>query len=437
VIDLSTKDYGFDTAQIHAGYNADEHNYSVSPPIYQTAAYDFKNVQNAKDLFTFKELGCVYARVGNQTAAILEERIKALDGASAALAVSSGMSAISYTLLSLTEGGGAILTTPYLYGGTVDDFKKTFPRFNIRIDTAKNIETPSELEKEIKPDTKAIFIESISNPNGFLLDVEAIADVAHRNGIPLVVDNTVATPYLFNPLKHGADIIVYSATKALSGHGNVIAGLIEESGRFDWNNGKFPQFSKKYWTLRDENNKPRSFLEVFPDAPLCFQIRRHYLAYLGSTLSALDAYLVLIGLETLSERVAKQTKNAEKIARFLAENEHVEWVRYASLKNSPHKKLAEKYFPKGVGGLLAFGFKGTQLQREKFIDNIALFHYHVNIGDVRSLLVNSPQTTHGELEPNEKITADIPENLIRLSLGLEDPKDLIEDLTQAFNKAFA
>lgn len=435
-INLAKTDYGFETAQIHAGYNSKEHNYAVSPPIYQSAAYDFASVQDARNLFQFKEAKCVYSRVGNYTGTILEERIKVLDGASGALAVGSGMAAITYTLLSLTEEGGSILTTPYLYGGTADSFKKIFPRFHVKINVAKNIESPHELAKEIQPDTKAIYVESISNPNGVLLDIEALAKIAHDNKIPLVVDNTVATPYLFNPLKHGADIVVYSATKALSGHGNVIAGLILESGTFDWNSGKFPYFAKKHWTLRDENNQPRSFLEVFPDAPFCFQIRRHYLAYLGASLSPFDSYLVLLGLETLSERVHRQTKNAEKIAAFLTQNEHVEWVRYAALPDSPYNKLAKKYFPKGVGGLLAFGFKGTDKQLETFIDSIKLFHYHVNIGDVRSLLVNSPQTTHGELEPHEKVIADIPENLIRLSIGLENPEDLINDLTQAFAKAF-
>lgn len=433
----SNVNYGFDTQRLRAGYDSKAHNYAVSPPIYQTTSFDFRDVEHAKALFGLRELGNLYTRVGNPTVAVLEQRVAALDGAAGAVALASGMAAISYTLLNIAEGGGRILTSPYLYGGSADSFKKVYPKFGINFDIAKNIENPSKLHEEIKPDTKAIYVESISNPSAVLLDIDAIAEVAHEHGIPLVVDNTVATPYLYNPIAHGADIVVYSATKGLTGHGNVIAGLVLESGKFNWQTDKFPQFSEKYYTLRDINDNKRSFPEVFPETPFTGRIRFNYLNYFGAALSPFDAYLVLIGIETLSERIAKQVHNATILAEYLKKHEAVEWVRYPGLADSPYHKLAKRDFKKGAGGILAFGFKGTTAQREAFLNAVQLFHYHVNIGDARSLIVNSPQTTHGELEPEEKKIADIPENLIRISAGLEDASDLIADLEQAFKKAFA
>jgi len=429
--------YRFDTQRLRAGYEPREHQGAVSPPIYQTTAYDFRDVEHGKNLFNLSEAGNLYTRVGNPTVAVLEQRVAALDGAAGAVALASGMAAISYTLLNIAEGGGRILTSPYLYGGSADSFKKIYPKFGIHFDLTKNILNPKELEKEIKPDTKAIFIESISNPSAILLDVDAIADVAHKHGIPLVVDNTVATPYLFNPIAHGADVVIYSATKGLNGHGNIIGGLVLEGSKFKWQSEKFPQFSEKYYTLRDENDNPRSYPEVLPDFPFTGRIRLNYLNYFGAAIGPFDAYLAIIGLETLSERIAKQCRNAETLVEYLSANtEVVEWVRYPTLKNSPSHELYKRDFKKGAGGILSFGFKGTDKQREKFLNSIKLFHYHVNIGDARSLIVNSPQTTHGELEPHEKILADIPENLIRISAGLEDPEDLIADLNQAFREAF-
>jgi O-acetylhomoserine (thiol)-lyase len=428
--------YRFDTKKLRAGYEPKEHNYAVSPPIYQTTAYDFKDVENARNLFGLREEGFLYTRIGNPTTNVLEQRVAVLDGASGAVALASGMAAISYTLLNIAEGGGRILVSPYLYGGSADSFKKIYPKLGIHFDYAKHIDNPSKLSEEITPDTKAIFVESISNPNTVLLDIDAIAKIAHEHGIPLVVDNTVATPYLYNPIAHGADIVVYSATKALSGHGNVIAGLVLESGEFSWGKDKFPQFHEEYYTLRDVDNQKRSYLEVFPEAPFTAKIRLDYLNYFGAALSPFDAYLVLLGLETLSERLNKQVHNAQTVAEYLRGHEFVEWVRYPALKQSAYHELYERDFKNGAGGILSFGFKGTDVERETFLNSIRLFHYHVNIGDARSLIVNSPQTTHGELEADEKAIADIPENLIRISAGLEDPVDLINDLEQAFTHAF-
>lgn len=435
--DTVPKTHLFDTLKVRAGYDPKEHHYAVSPPIYQTTAYEFRDVENAKGLFSFQEAGYLYTRIGNPTVTVLEERVRILDGAAAAIGVGSGMAAISYTLLNLAEGGGRILTSPFLYGGSADSFKKIYPKLGIYFDQAKNIEQPERLAEEITPDTKAIYIESISNPSAVLLDVDAIAKVAHEHGIPLVVDNTVATPYLYNPIAHGADIVIYSATKGLSGHGNLIAGLILESGHFDFSSEKFPQFSEKHYTLRDQSGTPRSYLEVFPASPFTSRIRLNYLNYFGAALSPFDAYLAIIGLETLSERLGKQSHTAHTLAEYLSSHEAVEWVRYPALKSSPYHALYERDFGRGAGGILAFGFKGTQAQREAFLDAVKLFNYHVNIGDARSLIVNSPQTTHGELEPHEKVPADVPENLIRISAGLEDPADLIADLEQAFQRALS
>jgi O-acetylhomoserine (thiol)-lyase len=426
--------YRFDTQRVRAGYEPKEHQNAVSPPIYQTTSYDFRDVEHAKNLFNFSEAGNLYTRVGNPTIAVLERRVAVLDGAAGAIALASGMAAISYTLLNLAEGGGRILTSPYLYGGSADSFKKIYPKLGISFDYARNILDPEKLAEEIKPDTKAIYIESISNPSAVLLDVGAIAKVAHDHKIPLVVDNTVATPYLFNPIAHGADIVIYSATKGLNGHGNLIAGLVLESGSFNWPSEKFPQFSEKYYTLRDTEGNHRSFPEVFPDIPFTTRIRFNYLNYFGAALGPFDAYLAIIGLETLSERLAKQSRNAAALAEYLNAHPQAEWVRYPALKESESHALYERDWGNGAGGILSFGFKGTDKQREAFLDSVELFHYHVNIGDVRSLIVNSPQTTHGELETDEKAVAGIPENLIRISAGLEDPADLIADLEQAFNK---
>ncbi|MBU4440648.1 MAG: PLP-dependent transferase, partial [Firmicutes bacterium] len=259
---------------------------------------------------------------------------------------------------------------------------------------------------------------------------------AHKHGIPLVVDNTFATPYLFNPIKHGADVVVYSATKALNGHGNVIAGLVLEGGNFNWDSEKFPQFQEKHYTLRDENDKLRSFAEKFPGFPFTTRIRLNYLNYLGASISPFDAYLLLLGIETLSERIQKQVSNTLKVIDYLEKNEHVEWIKYPSLKTSVYYELSQKYFPRGTGSVLSFGFLGSLEKIKEFIETVNIFSYHANVGDARSLIINSPRTTHSELTPDEQNYAKIEPNLIRLSIGLEDPDDLIADLDQAFKKVF-
>ena len=305
--------YKFDTQKIRAGYEPSDNQQAVSPPIYQTASYDFKSTDHAQNLFTYKEAGYLYTRVGNPTVTYFAERVKALDGGKNVVAVGSGMAAISYTLLNLASKGGTILASPFVYGGTIDAFDRLFPELGVTIKITDAVLDPAKLEAEITDDVKGIFVESLSNPNAYLLDIDGISEVAHRHGVPVVVDNTVATPYLYRPFEHGADIIVYSATKALTGHGNIIAGLILDNGDMSlYTKERYPQFYEKIVML-----KGKSPADVFPNNFFIFRATLVYLNLLGAALSPQDAYLGIIGLETLSERVSKQSTNAAKIAAYL------------------------------------------------------------------------------------------------------------------------
>ncbi|MBQ8921992.1 MAG: O-acetylhomoserine aminocarboxypropyltransferase/cysteine synthase [Oscillospiraceae bacterium] len=422
----------FDTLKITAGYNPLEHNLAISPPIYQTTAYDFKDTQHAEDLFNYRVPGFLYTRVGNPTVTFFSERVKALDAAANALAVGSGMAAITYSLLNLTVGGGTVLASPYLYGGTIDSFDRLFPDLGIKVKLTQSILEPENLEAELTDDVKAIFVESLSNPNAYLVDLDKITEIAHKHGVPVIVDNTVATPYLYRPFEHGADVVVYSATKGLTGHGNIIAGIIEDSGDYSYiTKERYPQFYEPIVMLGG-----KSIIEQFPQNPFIMRTVLVYLNFLGAALSPQDAYLGLIGLETLSERVAKQSQNALKIADYLEHSPAVDWVRYPGLPSSPHKALADKVLTgSGYGGLLSFGLRGGKAERDAFLNSLSLFRYHVNLGDSRSLIVNSPDTTHSELNSSEKALADIDANLIRISAGLEDAEDLIADLEQGFKAA--
>jgi len=428
--------YRFDTLKVRAGYDSKEHNHAVAVPIYQTVAFDFGDTERADRLIAIDELGFVYSRIGNPTVNVLEQRVAALDGGTGAIALASGMAAVSYTLLNLAEGGGRILTTPRLYGGTFDGLK-IFPGFGIQIDLVDDSDDPESFRKAIREDTKGIFIESITNPDATIHDIEAIAQVARDHDIPLVVDNTFATPYLFNPFDFGADIVVYSATKAIGGHGTTLGGLIVENGRYNWANGKYPQFETPMYTLKElKTKRQRSILEVFPKFPFTARIRFIYQTYLGAVLGPFDAFLILQGLETLSERIAKQVANTEKIVKYLEGHDKVSWVSYPYAQDNKYKKLAKKYFPKGAGSIFTFGFKGSEEQLNKLINAVQLFSYHANVGDARSLIVNPPKVTHSELNSQEQELAGILPETIRLSIGLEDVNDLIADLDQAFVKAF-
>jgi len=425
---MSEKNYQFDTLKVRAGYNPSEHNNSIQVPIYQTAAFDLISTERAKRILNFEELAYVYTRVGNPTLAALEARVSALDGAAAAVSVASGMAAVSFAILNAAEGG-RIIVAAQIYGGTYDAYKNTYPKLGVQVDIVEDVNDLEAIRSLIKEDTKAIFIESISNPINVIADIEAIANLAHEHGLPLIVDNSFATPYLLNPIKYGADVVVYSATKSLSGHGSVIAGIILESGKFDWAGGRHPQFTDKKYTLQN-----RSVIEALPLFPFTGRIRINHLPLLGASLGPFDAYQVLQGIETLSERVKKQTESAYIIAEFLSTHPKVSWVSLPTLKESKYKTLADKYFPKGAGGTFSFGFNGDEEETNKFIDSLELFSYHANVGDARSLVINSARTTHGELTEEEQQYAGVKLETVRLSIGLEDVTDLIADLNQAFDK---
>lgn len=429
-------EYKFDTLKVRAGYNPKDHNDAVSVPIYSTASYEIGDALRFERIAAGEENGHLYSRLSNPTVAVLEERVNELEGGVAAVAVASGMAAITYSLLAVTERGGRILTTQQLYGGTIYNLDSLLPKFGVKIDKVKNDSSIDEFRKNIRDDTKAIFVESISNPRAVISGIEALAELAHEHNIPLIVDNTFATPYLFNPIRFGADIVVHSATKALNGHGNTIGGIVVDSGNFDWNNGKFPQFNEPDVMLKDLQGKNRSFNEMFGNSALAGKIRLDYVTNFGAVISPFSAYLILLGIETLSERVDKQVANTRKIVNFLKTSDAVKWIRYPELEDSQYKKLADKYYKKGVGSTFSFGFNGNADQIYKLIDSVELFSYQANVGDARSLIVNVQKTTHGELSEEEFKLADIPEETIRLSIGLEDPEDLINDLKQAFKRLY-
>lgn len=433
---MSHQNLSFETKQIHAGYDPKQHNNAVNPPIYQTAGFELTDIDRARRLWTGAESGGIYTRVGNPTVGFLEERIRQLDGGSGVIALSSGMAAIVYTVLQLAENGGNIVAASNLYGAAQETLTHFLPKFGITTKFVKDRNDPKAYEELIDDNTKAVYLESISNPNAEIYDFEAISEAAHRHGVPVVIDNTVATPYLFHPFDHGADLIVYSATKGIDGHGNTIAGLVVEKGGFHYDPKRFPQFYEKSYKMRDLNGSPRTPLELSPEAPFTTALRIFYLEFIGATLSPFDAFLVLQGIETLSVRLDRQIENTKKLVAYLEEKKEVEWVRHPFAKESPYKELAEKYFPKGAGAVFSFGFKGTREQLKTFIERLQVLSYHVNIGDVRTLIANSPETTHAELIPEIHELAGIPDNLVRISVGLEDADDLVADLEQAFQAAF-
>ena len=427
---------GFSTLAIRAGYNSVEHFNSVNPPIYQTASFDLHDIDRTRRLWTGAEGGGIYSRVGNPTGGILEERIAQLEGGKAAVALSSGMAAQVYTLLLLGQGGGNIVSASSLYGAAMLAMIKFLPQYGITAKFVEKRDDPAEYEKLIDENTKAVYLESISNPNIELYDIDAIAEAAHRHGVPVIVDNTVATPYLYRPFEHGADIVIYSATKELNGHGNTIAGLVVEKGDFPYDEKRFPQFYEKEWKMRDLQDNRRSPVEFMPGTPVIASLKIFFTEFLGGALGSFESYMVLQGLSTLTVRLDKKLQTVKKIVEFLEERPEVEFVRHPYAKGSKYKALSDRDFPRGPGALLSFGFKGSREQEGKFISSLKNFSYHVNIGDVRSLITNPPENTHCELTHEYHVLADIPANLIRLSIGLEDPEDLIADLDQAFKAAF-
>lgn len=438
-------DHQFDTAQVHAGFDPAANADSVTPVIYSNAAFWLENSQRGHDVANGDVPGFLYSRVSNPTVSFLEKRIAELDGAKEAVAVASGMAAITYALLNAAEGGGHIIAPYDVYGGTFDSLRTLLPQFGVTTSFVENINDLEHIESLIEQgsdgkggtDVKAIFAESVSNPTTVVTDVEALAELAHRHGIPLIIDNTLPTPYLYRPLEHGADIVVYSTTKALSGHGNAIGGVVASGDSFDWANGRYPQFTTPEYILGEAaGREPRSFVEAA--GPLAFirRLRLKYLRLTGAVLGPFEAYLQLIGLETLTERVSKETASAGKVAAYLAGQRHVTAVNYAGLPGGAQSGLVAANYPNGIGSVLSFELEGGHEQTAAFINQVKLFRYLANIGDARSLIVDPVNTTHREFTKEARAIVGVGPTTIRLSIGLENPDDLIADLSQAFDAVY-
>ena len=431
--------YSFETQQIHAGQVPDPTTGARALPLYQTTAYQFRDTKHAADLFGLAELGNIYTRIMNPTQDTVEQRVAALEGGVASLLVASGSAATTYAILNIAQAGDHIVSSPSLYGGTYNLFHYTLPKFGIEVTFVDNPDDPESWRKAVKPNTKAFFGETIANPKNDLLDIETVAKIAHENEVPLIVDNTVATPYLIRPIEWGADVVVHSATKFLSGHGNTVVGAIVDAGKFDY--AKFP---KRFPSFNEPD--PSYHGLVYAQAlgvgspfganlSYIFKIRLTLLRDIGAAVSPFNAWLLAQGLETLSLRIERHVENAKAIAAWLEKNPQVEKVNYASLPSSPWNKLAGKYCPKGSGSVLSFEIKGGIEAGKKFIEALKLLSHVANIGDVRSLAIHPASTTHSQLSPDEQITAGVTPGLIRLSIGIENIKDIQADIESAFAAA--
>ncbi|KFN87846.1 aminotransferase class V-fold PLP-dependent enzyme [Streptococcus ruminicola] len=424
-----TRKYNFETLQLHAGQTVDPVTKSRAVPIYQTTSYVFDNAQEGEDLFGLKKPGNIYSRIGNPTVEVFENRIAALENGVGAVATSSGMAAITYAVLGLAHAGDHVVAATTLYGGTFNLLKETLPRYGVTT-TFVDVANLEEVEAAIKDNTKLVLIETLGNPVINIPDIEKIADIAHAHKIPLVTDNTFGTPYLINVFSHGVDIAVHSATKFIGGHGTTIAGVVVDSGNFDWEaSGKFPQFVDE-----DPSYHNISYTRDIGAAAFITALRVQLLRDTGAALSPFSAFLLLQGLETLSLRIDRHIENTKKIVDFLANHPKVEKVNYPSLPSSPYYDLAQKYFPKGAGSIFTFHIKGGQEEAHKFIDNLEIFSDLANVADAKSLVVHPATTTHQQLSEEDLKACGVTRNQIRVSVGLENADDLIEDLRLALEK---
>lgn len=424
-----SKKYRFETLQLHAGQVPDAATKSRAVPIYQTTSYVFDNAQEAEDLFALRKNGHMYTRLGNPTTDVFEERVAALEGGVAAVATASGSAAITYAILNVAGMGDEIVSASTLYGGTYNLFSTTLPRFGIKT-TFVDSDDPSNFEKAITEKTKALYVEVLGNPGINVADIEAIANIAHNHGIPLIVDNTFGTPYLIRPIEYGADVVVHSATKFIGGHGTSIGGVIVDGGKFDWTqNNKFPGFTEP-----DESYHGMVYVRDAAPAAFVTRIRTQLLRDTGACISPFNAFLLLQGLETLSLRVDRHLENTKRIVEYLESKEEVAWVNYPSLESSKYNELAKKYFPKGAGSIFTFGVKGGEEKARQFIDNLEIFSDLANVADSKSLVVHPASTTHQQLSGDDLIAAGVTRDMIRVSVGTENIEDLIEDLEQAFDK---
>ena len=424
-----TREFKFETLQLHAGQVVDATTKSRAVPIYQTTSFVFEDTQEGADLFALQKAGNIYTRITNPTTSAFEERIAALEGGVGALATASGMAALTYTILGLAHAGDHVVAASTIYGGTFNLLKETLPRYGITT-TFVDIDNLEEVESAIKDNTKLVLIETLGNPVINIPDIEKIAEIAHKHQIPLVSDNTFATPYLINVFSHGVDISVHSATKFIGGHGTTIGGVIVDSGKFDWAaSGKFPQFVNE-----DPSYHNLSYTRDVGAAAFIVAARVQLLRDMGAALSPFNSFLLLQGLETLSLRVERHVQNAEKIVDFLVNHPKVEKVNYPKLADSPYHALAEKYLPKGVGSIFTFHVKGGEAEARKVIDSLEIFSNLANVADAKSLVVHPATTTHSQLSDSDLEAAGVTKNQIRLSIGLENVDDLIEDLRLALEK---
>ena len=424
-----TREFKFETLQLHAGQVVDATTKSRAVPIYQTTSFVFEDTQEGAELFALQKAGNIYTRITNPTTSAFEERIAALEGGVGALATASGMAALTYTILALAHAGDHVVAASTIYGGTFNLLKETLPRYGITT-TFVDIDNLEEVEAAIKDNTKLVLIETLGNPVINIPDIEKIAEIAHKHQIPLVADNTFATPYLINVFSHGVDIAVHSATKFIGGHGTTIGGVIVDSGKFDWAaSGKFPQLVEE-----DPSYHNISYTRDVGAAAFIVAARVQLLRDMGAALSPFNSFLLLQGLETLSLRVERHVQNAEKIVDFLVNHPKVEKVNYPKLPDSPYHALAEKYLPKGVGSIFTFHVKGGEAEARKVIDNLEIFSNLANVADAKSLVVHPATTTHAQLSDSDLEAAGVTKNQIRLSIGLENVDDLIEDLRLALEK---
>jgi O-acetylhomoserine (thiol)-lyase len=429
---MSERELKFDTLQVHAGQKADPTTGSMSVPIYQTSSYEFRDSEHAANLFNLKESGNIYTRIMNPTSDVFEQRIAALEGGLAGLSTASGSAAIMYSILNIAGAGDEIVAASTLYGGTYNLFSATLPKLGIKTHFV-DPDDPENFRKAINSKTKAVYIESIGNPGINIVDIEAVAKVAHENGIPLIVDNTFGTPYLIRPIEFGADIVVHSATKFIGGHGSSIGGVIVDSGKFNWaESGRFPGLTEP-----DESYHGLKYYEALGPAAYITKARVQLLRDTGACLSPFNSFLFIQGLETLSLRVERHVANTKKITEYLQNHPLVSWVNYPSLKGNKYYDLAQRYLPKGAGSIFTFGIKGGVEAGKKFIDSLEIFTLLANVADVKSLVIHPASTTHAQLSEQELKKAGVTPDMIRVSVGIEDADDLVYDLDQALNKAVA
>ena len=424
--------WGFETAQIHAGATPDPATNARAVPIYKTTAYTFNSAEHARNLFGLAEFGNIYTRIMNPTQDVAEKRIAALEGGTAALLLSSGQAAETFAILNIAQAGDHIVSSSTLYGGTYNLFKYTLAKLGIEVTFVENQDDENEWQSAVRPNTKLFFAETIGNPKVSILDIRKVADIAHKNGVPLIVDNTVATPYLIKPLEHGADIVVHSATKFLGGHGTVVAGAIVDGGKFEWSKSdKFPGLTEP-----DPSYHGVVYTQALGDGiAYIIKARVQLLRDIGAAVSPDTAFSLIQGIETLSLRMERHVENAQKIAKWLSEHQQVVSVNYAGLESSPYYEAHKKYAPKGAGAIVSFEIAGGVEAGIKFVDALELFSHVANIGDVRSLVIHPASTTHSQLSPADLATTGVTPGLVRLSVGLETYQDLIADLQKGFAAA--